>query len=79
MQSYLINTIHDSAIAEIAPGEEDLWIELCKEAFTSHVFTYLQTVYGIKFICPLGIETKIGENWGTGEETSYDLDPEKET
>lgn len=75
MQSYLINTIHDSAIAEIAPGEGDLWVELCKEAFTTHVFKYLEKVYEIKFICPLGIEAKIGEHWGEGEETKYDLDP----
>ncbi len=77
MQSYLINTIHDSAIAEIAPDEGDLWVELCKEAFTTHVFNYLKRVYAIQFICPLGIETKAGTNWGTGEGIEYDLDPDE--
>lgn len=78
MRSYIVNTVHDSIIAELRRDEEDLWKQLCKRAFTSDVFVYLQRVYGVAFTCPLGVETKIGTHWGTKEygEEQYDLDPE---
>lgn len=78
MESFLVNTVHDSVIAEIAPGEERLFSDLCREAFTVYVFDYLKEIYEITFKCPLGVETKIGSCWGDGsvlkEET--DLDPD---
>ena len=78
MLTFIVNTVHDSVIAEVAPGEERRFSELCKVSFTEHVFSYLQTVYGVRFICPLGTEIKIGSHWGQGEvlEDKYDLDPE---
>ena len=80
MKSFLVNTVHDSVIAEIAPGEEETFTALCRRAFTSDVFAYLQGVYKVKFICPLGTEVKIGSHWGSGEvlEEKFDLDPEGE-
>lgn len=79
MKSFLINTIHDSVIAEIAPGEESQFVQMCRLAFTSHVFDYLKEVYEITFICPLGVESKIGSHWSQKEVRTdeYDLDPEK--
>lgn len=79
LESFIVNTVHDSIIAEIAPGEKEAFNELCKRAFTSDVFHYLETVYTIKFTCPLGVETKIGAYWGQKEEGEYnfDLDPEE--
>jgi DNA polymerase-1 len=78
-QSFIVNTVHDSVIAEICPGEETTFSDLCKRAFTSDVFMYLSKVYGVSFICPLGTEIKIGSHWGSGEvlEDKFDLDPEK--
>lgn len=78
LSSFIVNTVHDSIVAEIAPGEEEKFKELCREAFTSKVFEYLTQVYGIHFICPLGVETKLGSHWGQGEkgEDKFDLDPE---
>lgn len=75
MSSFIVNTVHDSVIAELAPEEEDTFNELAKEAFTSRVYAYLQKVYGLTFICPLGVETKIGPYWGEGKGILYDLDP----
>lgn len=76
MRSFIVNTVHDSVIAEIAPGEEGIFSDLCKRAFCSDVFRYLREVYKVEFLCPLGVETKIGPFWGEGEGINYDLDPE---
>lgn len=63
MQSFMINTIHDSAIAEIAPGEEQQYEELGKQAFIDDTYQYLKKCYGIDFNVPLEVETVISENW----------------
>lgn len=78
LSSFIVNTVHDSVIAEIHPDEAEVFNGLCKRAFTSDVFMYLSKVYGIDFICPLGVEVKIGSHWGGGEilKDEFDLDPE---
>lgn len=77
MSTYLVNTVHDSIIGEICPGEEKRFADVCKASFTRHVFDFLRRVYGISFTCPLGVEVKIGSHWGSGEvlKEEYDLDP----
>lgn len=77
MQSFIVNTVHDSVIAELAPGEEEAFKAYCKESFTRRVFDFLSSVYGVSFTCPLGVEIKIGTHWGGkgGTEELYDLDP----
>lgn len=79
MKSFLVNTVHDSVIAEIAPGESRLFADLCRLAFTEYVFDYLKVNYGIRFVCPLGVETKVGSHWSGGEvlKDDFDLDPQK--
>lgn len=76
LRSFIVNTVHDSVIAEIAPGEEEKFNELCKKAFTRDVFAYLRRVYSVEFVCPLGVETKLGDHWGEGEGINFDCDPE---
>lgn len=78
LQSFIVNTVHDSIIAEIAPGEEEVFNQLCKASFTEHVFKYLRVVYGVAFTCPLGVETKIGPYWGEGTGINYDESPVSE-
>ena len=68
MQSFLVNTVHDSAIAELHPDEHDEFKDKSLYAFTSLVYHYLKEVYGIEFNVPLGIGVKIGTHWGTGKE-----------
>jgi len=68
MESYLVNTIHDSVIAELHPDEHDTFTEYSLHAFTTCVYYYLKQVYGVEFNVPLGIGVKIGEHWGEGEE-----------
>lgn len=73
--SFLTNTIHDSIIGEIAPGEEVVFRRLCNHSLTTDTFNYLRDCYSIRFTVPLGCETKVGTHWGTGKEEKFDLDP----
>lgn len=75
MSSFLVNTVHDSVIAELESNEKETFNNLCQRAFTSDVFQYLKAVYGISFTCPLGVETKIGSYWGEGTGINYDEEP----
>lgn len=68
MESFLVNTIHDSAISELHPDEVEQFKEYSLYAFTHLVYYYLAEVYGVEFNCPLGIGVKIGTNWGKGDE-----------
>ena len=68
MESFLVNTVHDSVISELHPDEVDEFHECSKYAFTYLVYHYLKEVYDVEFNCPLGIGVKVGKNWGTGKE-----------
>ena len=81
MESFLVNTIHDSVISEVHPDEHQMFTDYSLHAFTTCVYHYLKVVYGVEFNVPLGIGVKIGEpNWGTGHEVKcvplppYDMD-----
>lgn len=75
MESFLTNTIHDSAIAEISPNEVELFNELGVQSFTNDVYYYLDRVYNIQFNVPLGAGFKAGEHWGEGEEVKTTTNP----
>lgn len=73
LESFIVNTIHDSVVSELHPDECDLYRDYALEAFTTFVYRYLLLVYGVRFNVPLGIGCKIGEHWGTG--TEYKCSP----
>lgn len=64
MQSFMVNTVHDSTITELHPEEVDQYIEITKQAFLQDVYFYFDRVYNYQFSCPLGVEIKAGDNWG---------------
>ena len=66
-RSFLVNTIHDSAICEIHPEEEELFEKLGVQAFTSKVYDYLAQVYGIDFTVPLEADVKIKDFWSDSD------------
>jgi DNA polymerase I-like protein with 3'-5' exonuclease and polymerase domains len=67
MQSFLVNTVHDSVVAEVSPDERELFSELGVLSFTKIVYWYLKKVYGIEFDVPLEAEIKIEKFWGDSE------------
>lgn len=66
-ESYLVNTVHDSAIVEIHPEEVELFRDLGVQCFTEDVYKYLWEVYKIQMFVPLGVGIKIGRRWGESD------------
>jgi len=62
VKSLLINTIHDSIVADIYPGEEEIMANILAEA-TTGVKKSMKSMYDIDFNVPLDIEIKIGTDW----------------
>lgn len=68
MKSYLVNTVHDSIIAELCPYEVELFSRQAVKAFTEDTYEYLWQVYGIDFNTTLGVGIKIGPKWSVGNQ-----------
>ncbi|MCK5016221.1 MAG: hypothetical protein KAS32_04035 [Candidatus Peribacteraceae bacterium] len=64
LESFIVNTVHDSVITEENPEETEMINKLSEEAFTTDVYNYLDKVYGIDFNVPLAIDTIITTHWG---------------
>ena len=62
VKSLLINTVHDSIIADVYPVEERLMSDIFKQG-TADVIPALKTYYNIDFNVPLDTDLKIGYNW----------------
>ena len=69
VKSLLINTVHDSIIADVYPGEEDVMGNIFRQG-TSSVVPAMKEYYGINFNVPLDSELKIGYNWLDMEEVA---------
>ena len=65
LQSFLINTIHDSAIAEVHPDEKQEFAEIGEFAHTECVIEYLKDVYHVDFNVPLEAEVEFNKNWAS--------------
>ena len=62
VKSLLINTVHDSIIADVYPGEERLMADIFNKG-TADVIPALKKYYDINFNVPLDTELKIGYDW----------------
>lgn len=70
----IVNTVHDSVIVELHPDYVDDFRKIAKQAFTTDVYTYLESVYGITFdFVPLGVGITVGEHWNEGKEEAYNI------
>jgi len=70
VKSLLINTVHDSIIADVYPGEEAVMSKIFRQG-TASVIPALKEYYGINFNIPLDVEVKIGYNWLDIKEEKY--------
>lgn len=75
LESFIVNTIHDSTISEINPIERELYEEIVVKAFTEDVYQYLYNVYDIKVIVPLGAEIKISKFLGEAKGELHTKEP----
>ena len=63
LQSFIINTIHDSTITEVHPDEEVEYGRIVEEAFTEDVYQFFNDLYGIEINVPLEAEVKSSQHW----------------
>ena len=68
----LVNTVHDSVIAELDPSAYAAYRDIVVQAFTKDIYTLLDRIYGIKFDVQLGVELKTGPYWGEGTEEKFE-------
>ena len=62
LKSMLINTVHDSVVADIHPDEETQMVAVMREG-AAKVIESLKNIYNIDFNVPLDTEVKIGYDW----------------
>ena len=58
VKSLLVNTVHNSIIADVYPGEDRLMADIFKQG-TADVIPALKTYYNIDFNVPLDTDLKI--------------------
>jgi DNA polymerase I-like protein with 3'-5' exonuclease and polymerase domains len=68
MESFLVNTVHDSTIGEVHPEEEERYNAIASYAHTEMVYNYLKKVYKIELFVPLEVESKVRDFWNDSEE-----------
>jgi DNA polymerase I-like protein with 3'-5' exonuclease and polymerase domains len=62
LKSVICNTVHDSIVLDVYPGEEDTCTQLVAEAMQS-LPDECQRRYGVHYDMPIGLEIKMGPNW----------------
>jgi DNA polymerase I-like protein with 3'-5' exonuclease and polymerase domains len=70
---HLVNTIHDSIIAEVHPDDVELFKTISRFCLIDAVYLTVQRLYDIKLVVRLGCGVKVATHWGhTKEETKYE-------
>jgi DNA polymerase I-like protein with 3'-5' exonuclease and polymerase domains len=62
IKSLIINTVHDSVVIDVYPGEEDIVTRLAHRAMSDVTSTF-ESYYGVKWSIPFGVDLEIGYNW----------------
>jgi DNA polymerase I-like protein with 3'-5' exonuclease and polymerase domains len=62
LQSVICNTVHDSIVMDVFPGEEKQCIEIMAKSMLA-IPQETERRYGIRYDMPVGIELKMGKNW----------------
>jgi DNA polymerase-1 len=80
MKSFLVNTVHDSIIAELHPEETELWNEVAQQCLIRDCYDLLEKLYKVRLTVPLGAGVMIGSHWANKEakagEVVYEAPPE---
>jgi len=71
IKSLICNTVHDSIVMDVHPDEEEICVELMKEAMLS-LKEECKSRFNIDYNVPVGIELKIGCNWSDLQEVCKD-------
>ncbi len=63
LRGFLVNTVHDSQIAEVPPEEVELYREIVVQSQERDVVEYIKKVYGYEMVVPLETESTVGKYW----------------
>ena len=61
IQGILVNTVHDSIVADILASEIDKVVKIFHEVFRDIPINF-ERLFGIKFTLPMSVEVKVGSN-----------------
>ncbi len=64
MESFIVNVVHDDALAEVSPDEIELFSELLVQSFTTLVTKFFNQLYEFEFCVPLEADVTVGTHWG---------------
>ena len=70
-KSLVINTVHDSIVLDVYPGEEKQIARITYNAMR-YVDKLFEEIYNIKWQVPLEVDVEIGKNWLDMESFSLD-------
>ena len=62
IKSLIINTVHDSVVIDVYPGEEDVVSKLAHRAMSDVTSTF-ESYYDVKWDVPFGVDLEMGYNW----------------
>jgi len=62
MKSVICNTVHDSIVMDVYPGEEQQCIEVMSKSMLC-IPEESERRYNVRYNMPIGIELKMGKNW----------------
>lgn len=68
----IINTIHDSIIAEVHPDDLAEYKQILVDCFTNQIYFILRKLYKYDFTTPLGVGIKAAQFWGEGQEEKHE-------
>lgn len=63
LQSFMVNTVHDSVETEVHPEETELIPKIAHHALCTDSVDMLDKLYGYKFTVPLDSESESGTHW----------------
>ena len=61
-KSLLVNTVHDSIVADVFPGEDEIVAKSLRSGCLA-VIQKMKDMYNIDFNVPMDVEIKVGSNW----------------
>ena len=67
MQSFMVNTVHDSIIAELHPEEVGRWHDVAKQCLIDDTYSLIKQLYDVDLTIPLGVGVTVGSHWANEE------------
>ena len=64
MQSFLVNYVHDSCVAEVHPDEVKQFKNFSKLAMCHDMIQAMEQIIDYKFTIPIEVEVKVQDHWG---------------